>query len=289
MGRTCGFSLERTMHCGVESRIAPLVLLLAAGLPASALAQAAANGSSTQNPTSSVFGIGLLLVYLTRRKEIGGWLFYYYMQLYVSVVLTTVFTFMSIDNLDPSKWPRSDRYVWFLVSWLPVILAQCAEVAAATYLLAKRTEQNVRRVRYALLALLITSAVAVSIDITVFSESASAVMDGMTLVFSAIWLWYFYTSVRVQRVFIDHTWVFHDPPPKTPGERRYLRNRAALWGIVLYVVGFVVVGIGEGDKKPDPPLLFGLPLFYSLFAALISYACPISKKKRATLGLPAGI
>lgn len=262
-----------------------LVLIVAFGPAMNAFAGSGAS-SSPQSPTSSFFGVGLLLVYLTRRREIGGWLFYYYLQLYMSLAMTVLFTAMSIQNVAPSRWDRTDLYAWFLLSWALPILAQCIEVVAATYLLIRKSEQNLNLLRKGILALLITTGIALAIDIKFFSDDPSAAaMDGMVLVFSCIWLAYFYQSVRVRRVFIERNWVHDDSSSvvRTPQERRYMRNRALLWAAALYLGGFLLCAIGQGEKKPDPAFLFGVPLVYSGLAALISYACPISKKRRTVL------
>jgi hypothetical protein len=260
-------------------------MLLAALVPvANALAES--GGAAAQAPTvPGVGGLGLLIAYLTRRQKIGGWLLYYYMQLYLSLLVLLAGTFVSLEYFNPGRWARTDLYIWYLLSTVPPISSQLFETAAGTYLLARPTEQNVRRLQYAIGALLATTVVALLIDVKFFDDASSLALDTLTIVFSTIWLAYFRVSVRVRRVFVERNWVYLEevPTSKTLGERRYLRNRSLVWAGGMYVAGLILIAVSEAEKKPDPPMLFGVPLVYAGLAALISYACPISKKKRASL------
>jgi hypothetical protein len=190
-----------------------------------------------------------------------------------------------LGYLLPARWSRADLYVWYLLGIVPQLIAQFLEVAFGTYLLARRSEQNVRRLRYAIGSLLVTSVISLAIDLRFLKDPTSGVLDGMTILFSAIWLRYFYSSVRVRRVFIERNWVYVETPSRqqTPRERQYVRHRALFWAVVLYILGFVLIGVNQGDKKPDAALLFAVPLVYAAIGGLIAYACPIGKKKRAKL------
>jgi hypothetical protein len=152
----------------------------------------------------------------------------------------------------------------------------------------RRAEAGLRALRLSIGALFVTTAVSWLIDSKFFDDvstdsSATTALDVMTLAFSAIWLAYFYKSVRVRRVFVEHNWTYVDVPKKTPAERRHLHKRALLWGLLLYLVGFALIGLNQGAAKPDPAMLFGLPIVYALLAMLVSYLFPISKRKRAAL------
>jgi hypothetical protein len=248
-----------------------------------------AAGDAAQNPTTPSFGgLGLLIAYLSRRREIGGWLLYFYMQLYVSLVLTVLLTVPYIRYFNPTLWARTDLYVWYLFSTCPAFIAQVAETFIGTRMLSRRTEAGVRALRFSIGALFVTTAISWIVDLKFFEDggaesTGTTVMDVMTLAFSAIWLAYFYKSIRVRRVFIEHNWTYVDAPQKTPAERRHLHKRAVLWGFLLYVVGFALIGLNQGEAKPDPAMLFGLPIVYALLAMLVSYLFPISKRKRAAL------
>ena len=69
----------------------------------------AATGSAPgQNPAASGLFLGLAIAYLSRRRKIGGWLLYYYLQLFLSVVLMCVVSLpMVAKQIQPAEWDNS--------------------------------------------------------------------------------------------------------------------------------------------------------------------------------------
>jgi hypothetical protein len=167
---------------------------------------------------------------------------------------------------------------------VPSVLIEVAEVVTASYLLARRTAANVQFLRHVLLAVVIVYVVTTAIDAIYFADAATLALDGFALFFSLIWFAYFYRSVRVRLVFIEHTWNYagSKPIPNTPLERRYLRKRALVCAVLAFVAFLIVIGSTLGDKKPDAYIFF-VPAFYAVVAGLLGWFLPIRKKKRAAL------
>jgi hypothetical protein len=71
----------------------------------------AASGDTQRQPLA---GGGLLvtlaIVYLSRRRAIGGWLLYFYVQLYLSLAISLIFIPQVISNLNPRQWDNSFLY-----------------------------------------------------------------------------------------------------------------------------------------------------------------------------------
>jgi len=245
---------------------------------------ASATGQAT-NPASVGIFVGLAIAYLARRRAIGGWLLYYYMQLYGSFLVNLIFLNGVIANLNPSRWDSSLRYVLFLLSTAPVLLAQVSEVAAGTLLLFSRNQGNLKLLRATLLALTVTSGAALVIDVAYFSESVTLFFDALTFGFACIWFVYFWKSRRVRVVFVERAWdyaVFSPPRVLTPLERRYLAKRAGIAGFVTFVLLLLMMGSALSDKKPDAGI-FVVPIFYAAIAAAIAWYAPIRNKKRDAL------
>jgi hypothetical protein len=143
-----------------------------------------------------------------------------------------------------------------------------------------------------LLALVISSGVALGIDIGYFSDAPTLFFDVLTFGFACIWLAYFWRAKRVRMVFIDNTWDYASysaPRVLSPLERRYLVKRAAIAGSITFVLFLLMMGAAIGDKKPDAGI-FVVPVFYGVLAAAIGWYAPIRKRKRETLQqLQAGI
>lgn len=242
---------------------------------------AAASGAQAQNPLGAGLFLAWGIAYLTRRRAIGGWLLYFYIQLYLSLLVSLLFIPRVISNLSPGEWDSAIRYVLYFLSTAPVLLAEGFEVYAATQLLVARNETNLSVLRRALAVLVMTSGTSLAIDIFYFPEAPSIILDVLTFAFAAIWTAYFMKAKRVHLVFVERAWgyaVNTTPRHRTPEEKRYLRKRAAVVAILTFVVLLVMMGSAIGDKKPDAGIFF-MPIINALVAAAISWYAPIRKKK----------
>lgn len=167
------------------------------------------------------------------------------------------------------------------MSTVPVLRLTAGELYAATMLLVRRSETNVKILRMVLLALAVASAIALGIDLAFFEEAATLYFDVVTLVFAAIWLAYFYKAKRVRLVFIDGKWEYDAYATKrvlTAEDRRRLRRRTLIASTVTFAAFLVMMGLALGDKKPDAGIFF-VPLFYAVIAALIAWYLPLRKRK----------
>ncbi len=244
----------------------------------------AASADTTRQP---VAGSGLLIAfaiaYLSRRRAIGGWLLYFYIQLYLGLLISLLFISQVVSNLDPNQWEDSFQYVMFFLSVAPVVITQFLEMGVATILLFQRNESIVKLLRKTLYALVATSAAALAIDISYFSDTPSIFIDALTLVFAIIWSLYFLKARRIQLVFIERNWIFtpfSERRALSQDDKRKLRNRALLSALVTFVLLLLMMGStlqGEG-KQPDIGI-FAVPLFYAAIAAIVAWYLPLKKKK----------
>lgn len=240
--------------------------------------------AATQTTGQRTFGAGLFvawaIAYLSRRRAIGGWLLYFYIQLYLSLLLSLLFLPATLGNLRPSEWDSSKLYVLNLISVVPVLLLMLAEVYAATMLLARRTEANVKILRRVLIGLSLASGIALGIDVAFFAEAPTLFFDIITFVFAVIWLAYFYKAKRVLLVFVERNWDYEAHSAKrviSPEDKRRLRRRILLASTVTFVVLLVMMGLALDDKRPDAGIFF-VPLFYAAVAALIAWYLPLRKR-----------
>jgi hypothetical protein len=250
------------------------------------LVTGAALAASTDGPRQPVAGAGLFIAfaiaYLSRRRAMGGWLLYFYIQLYLSLSFSLIFVPQVLANLNPSQWDNSFLYVMFFLSVVPVLITEVIEVFAATRLLLRRNERNVKFLRNALLALVATSAIALAIDVAYFKDPA-LFFDILMFVFATIWALYFSKSRRVKLVFIERNWVYTAYSQRrvlTPEDKKRLRKRAFIASSATFVAFLLLMGSvlkGEG-KQPDMGL-FAVPLFYALVAAIIAWYLPIRRSK----------
>jgi len=245
--------------------------------------------ASSDNPAVPAGGAGMLIpfaiAYLSRKRAIGGWLFFFYLQLYFSFVVSLLFIPQALENLKPSEWGDSLQYVMFFLSVVPVFILGLIELFVATLLLFRRTKHNVKLLRKVLIGMIVASGSAVWIDYSYFQDDPFIVFDVVSLLFAVIWLSYFYKARRVKLVFIDRNWTYTPYSERrnlTQDEKRKLRKRALISAIVVFVALLMMMGatLQQEGTEPDSGI-FIVPVFYALLAALIAWYLPIQRKKKA--------
>lgn len=225
--------------------------------------------------------IALAIIYLSRRQAIGSWLLWYYIQLYIGIALTTWFFTRGYQNLTPSAWDSANRYVMFLLSCIPLQIARMAEVIVGTWLLRDRTNERLKHFRWVLVAVLITSLTAAGIDVYFFSRDKNLSLNVFSVGFSITWLAYFMLSKRVRLVFEEGNWSYSTDAENrvlSSDDRRRLRRRALIASSITFVVLLIVIGISQGEKKPDAAIFIG-PLICAALAALIAWYLPLRKRR----------
>lgn len=155
-----------------------------------------------------------MIAYVTRRMAIGGWLFYFYLGLCLSVVITTFMAVSSLPNLNPEGW---DMFYWWMavLDYIPLLMATAASFIFGVRLLfrSQRNSGNLRIMRFALLAVVIFNVTSIFIGGRFFPEDESGnVLSAFGAVFSSIWCVYWFVSRRVKYVMTlgDHEWNYED-------------------------------------------------------------------------------
>lgn len=188
--------------------------------------------AGSPSASNSGFGcIGIIVLYFCYKRkaqEIGGALLYYYIQLYLSALVTAVMFVHSIENYVPGTWSRAPHlYLWFLMSALPIVGIVPVQLVVAERLRWSRNDRFLVWLRAVLWAQLGSVLSAAAIDAVCFRDSL--IIDAIGLVWPSIWLPYFYRSVRVKRVFTTKDWLAAESS-STLGFGEALRQPAALPG-----------------------------------------------------------
>jgi len=154
-----------------------------------------------------MIGIAILIVCVSRRKmEIGGWLLYFYIQLYMAVIVSVFTVLVTFDNYAPSTWvARPSLYIPFLLSSAPGVLINIAQLVWAERLRLSRDYRHVRTVRLILWLDLAAAVLAVVIHTRLFHLTPFFTV--IALAWPLIWLPYFHVSRRVDRVFRTKDWI----------------------------------------------------------------------------------
>lgn len=191
-----------------QSAVVLLLVLCAMSLPLMA-------ADTTQSPPVPGAGIGALVMWYVcasrKQKEIGGWLLYFYVQLYLGVLVSIVVLATSYTAYLPDTWAAAPQlYPLFMLSTVPGLIVLPAQLVIAEILRVSRDAKWIRLLRYVLWFDLITACMATAIDVKYFESGL--VFDILGLIWPIVWLPYFYFSSRVNRVFRLKDWL---PAPAT--------------------------------------------------------------------------
>lgn len=164
--------------------------------------------SSGGNQYSPTFAPGGLIAWFIcngrKRNPIGGWLLYFYWQLYSALLVTIAFFATNIQSYVPENFDSSSKFPLFLASIVPVLLLFVLECAVATLLLSARTWDMFKLLRWTLVAQVAAGVLGLGIDAIYFPDNLP--LSGLALVSDLLWLGYLFRSQRVRHVFYSHDW-----------------------------------------------------------------------------------
>ena len=175
-------------------------------VPSHLLALLFVAGSSNSNYTPGVPGgiIAWIVCYKSRRSPIGGWLMFYYWQLYGGILLTTIFFVAAFQSYVPESFDDAGLYHLFLLSVLPVLLLYAIQIVVSTMLLSVRSWELLKLLRWVLVAQLVAGLLATIIDSQKFPDSLF--FDFYDAIGPVIWSLYLFRSKRVKHVFCTCDW-----------------------------------------------------------------------------------
>jgi len=170
------------------------------------IAELLATTTDTNTYTPSIPG-GLVAWWVCngrKKQQIGGWLLFYYWQLYGGALMTVLLFSLAFQNYVPESYADPTQYHLFLASLVPVLVLFCVELAVATMLISVRTWDMLTLLRWTICAELVAALIGAIIDANHFPDGL--IFDFFTIIPKAIWLAYFFRSSRVAHVFKSHDW-----------------------------------------------------------------------------------
>ncbi len=189
----------------MTKRLSTIILPLVLGMTMMPLSLIAATNSNPNNPT---FAPGGLIAWYfcnnRKRNPIGGWLLFFYWQLYTSSVLSFILILGNIQSYVPENFDDTKLYVLFLISTLPGLLLYALKFAVGTFLYSARTPEMLTLMRRVMITEMIVDIVGAWIDAGFFPDNLPLTI--LTLIQNSIWLTYFYKSSRVKHVFQAQDW-----------------------------------------------------------------------------------
>jgi hypothetical protein len=164
----------------------------------------ASSSSSSAAPTFPGGILAWIICNGAKRNQIGGWLMFFFWQLYSGILVSALFFAMNIQSYVPENFESSDRFLLFLTSVVPMLIIYLAQLGVGTILLVARTWDLLKLLRWLVGMEIVASIIALVIDANYFPDNVG--LNLLTLVPQALWLAYFFRSMRVKHVFKTHDW-----------------------------------------------------------------------------------
>jgi hypothetical protein len=162
-------------------------------------------GTGTQSTPMLPGGIVAWIICNGRKRNpIGGWLLFYYWQLWSGLVVSAVFFALNIQSYVPENFDNGKLFAIFLAASVPTLLVLLVQAVVATMLLSFRTADMLRLLRWTLAASVVAFASGIAIDAKYYPENAVFLTLG--LIQETLWMFYFFKSARVRHVFDRHDW-----------------------------------------------------------------------------------
>ena len=175
--------------------------------PCTMLALLLASSSSNSTYAPGLPGGGIIawiVCYKQRRSQIGGWLLFYYWQLYGGILVTLLFFAVAFQSYVPESFDNAGLYHFFLWSTLPTLLLFATQVVVSTMFLSVRSWELLKLMRWVLAFQLVACLLAMIIDARKFPDNLF--FDVWNAIGPAVWSLYFYRSKRVKHVFRTCDW-----------------------------------------------------------------------------------
>lgn len=145
-----------------------------------------------------------LLCWFRRKEEIGGWLMFFFYQVYAGMFLSVLIVAKQIVVYMPRPWKNETNHIFFIMAAIPRLLGFLMILIIATILLKKRELSWLSKLRLVMGIELTLMACSLLIDVYRFPSAFTFNLTQAILL--SLWLTYFYQSQRVHQVFVTHDW-----------------------------------------------------------------------------------
>ena len=160
------------------------------------------------SPIIPAFPVGIIAIVvcnIRKRSEFGGWLLFFYWQLYSGAILSVFLFYRDFQTYVPENFashPATHR--WLMAASVSTIVILALQVAVATLLIVVRSWDMLQLLRILLIAQFFAHLGALVVDVSYFPNSIPFRVGGLLSL--SFWIAYFFVSERVCHVFKVHDW-----------------------------------------------------------------------------------
>lgn len=156
-------------------------------------------------PVFPVSIIAAIVCYSRKRSEFGGWLLFFYWQLYSGGVYAAFLVRKNFQIYVPENFAtHAPAHHWLMITAVSTIAILALKVAVGTMLIVVRSWDMLQFLRILMAAQVVAMLAAVIVDATYFPNDVVFRAGG--LISELIWTAYFFNSDRVRHVFKGHDW-----------------------------------------------------------------------------------
>ena len=141
--------------------------------------------------------LAAIIAIFCRRRDIGGWLLYFFFQVVLGLGLVLSTTHWG--RFLATAWGDPRMYLLYTLSSLPRFIMLAAVAAITLTLFQTRARHWVTALTLALVTYGLLTLVKLQVDVFFFPDTVR--LDALSLAFPVVWVVYFAESRRVQRVF----------------------------------------------------------------------------------------
>jgi hypothetical protein len=156
----------------------------------------------SQPPAGGLVLIGAVVASLRRNYPIGGWLFFFFWEIVVGLIVSVAS--INWGALAPRAWRDQAKFFAYVYTIAPEIVVMLAIAGAGFMLLRTYDWKWVVVLRYLLILFTAFSAISVVVDSYFFPSRFQAALT--SLAFPIAYAIYFFVSTRLRSVFIERMW-----------------------------------------------------------------------------------
>jgi hypothetical protein len=156
-------------------------------------------------PAFPVGIIACIVCNMRKRGEFGGWLLFFYWQLFSGAMLSVFLFLKNFQTYVPENFAtHAPIHHWFMITAIATIVILALQVAVGTMLIVVRSWDMLQFLRILLAAQVVALFAALIVDANYFPNGVAYRVGG--LISEGIWMAYFLMSDRVRHVFKCHDW-----------------------------------------------------------------------------------
>ncbi len=163
---------------------------------------------ATNNDFIPAFPVGIIaciVCNLLKRSEFGGWMLFFYWQLYSGAVLTVFLFLRDFQAYVPENFAtHTSAHHWLMITAVSTITVLALQIAVGTMLIVVRSWDMLQFLRILLVAQVAAMLAALVVDVIYLPNYVAFRVGG--LISEGIWMAYFFQSDRVRHVFKCHDW-----------------------------------------------------------------------------------